>query len=87
MARSKSAALCWGANRDYRYRGTCISKVVGVGSGCSPVRSQQQQPFDRRQVVVGKQQKSLSERRWMASLLLYREYAKAEIGQQPAPVG
>ena len=57
MARSKSAVLGLEADCDYKISGTCISKVVGVGAGSSPVRSQQQQrrrPFGRRQVVVGK---------------------------------
>ena len=64
-------------------------KVTVIGGGGNPVRSQQdhwQWPFDCRQVVVGKRRKSSSKRRWMASLLLYREYAKAEIDQQPAQV-
>ena len=81
-ARPQSVALGLEADCDYEIPGTDISKVVGVGAGSSPVRSRwwrrRQLPFGRRHVVVGKRQKSLSERRWMASLPLYREYARAE---------
>ena len=66
MARSKSAALGLEVGCDYKVPGACVSKVVGVGAGSSPVRSQQQRwqrSFGRRQVVVGKRQRSLSERR------------------------
>ena len=90
-APSKWAAPGFEADCDYEISGACISMVVDVGAGNSPARLQRQRrrqrPFGRRQVVVGKRQKLSSERRWRASLLLYREYAKTEIGQQPAPVG
>ena len=57
-------------DHDYEIPGACTPRVVGVGvgvsSGSSPARSQQR-PFGHRWVVVGKRQKSLSERRWVAS--------------------
>ena len=63
----QSAALGLEAGCDYEISGACISVVVGVGAGNSPARLQQQRrrqrPFGRRQVVVGKRQRSLSERR------------------------
>ena len=74
-APSKSAALGLEADDDYEIPGACISKVVSVGAGSSPIRShlqqRQQRPFGYRQVMVEKRQKWLSKWCRMASLLLY----------------
>ena len=67
---SQSAAPGLEANHGYEIPGAYTPRVVGVSvgvsSGSSPARSQQR-PFGRRWVVVGKRQKSLGERRWVAS--------------------